>query len=208
MTLLSDLQYLPPSTLFKRSIEYSNIEFDIYEPFHKMSFRNRCVIAGSNGPVLLSIPLQEGREQRKPMKEVRIDNKRSWQDQHWKTIVSCYNRSPWFQFYGDEMEALYKAKFELLADWNMACWNWVTAKLGLGMPTNFSAGYQANYDPNKYIDFRGRLMPSTIQKQFPGPVIYRQVFEERTGFIPHLSIIDLLFCEGKNALSLLSNLTP
>jgi hypothetical protein len=162
------------------------------------------VIAGSNGPVLLSIPLLEGREQRKPMKEVRIDNKRKWQDQHWKTIVSCYNRSPWFQFYCDEMEELYRTEHQFLADWNMACWNWMTAKLNLKLITSLTTEYRPEYDPEKYLDFRGRLMPSTIQKQFPEAVRYRQVFEERTGFIPHLSITDLLFCEGKNALTLLS----
>jgi hypothetical protein len=203
MTLITDLQYFPPAILFKKSIECTNIELDIYDPFKKMSFRNRCVIAGSNGPVILSVPLQEGREQRKPMKEVRIDKKRRWQDQHWKTIVSCYNRSPWFQFYGDEMEELYKSEFELLADWNMACWKWVTGKLGFEIPTSFTTQNQASYDPAKYLDFRGQLMPSSIQKQFPISIKYRQVFEEKIGFLPHLSIIDLLFCEGKHAQSIL-----
>lgn len=205
MILLTDLQYFSPITLFNKSIEYSNICFDLYEPFQKMSFRNRCVIAGSNGPALLSIPLQEGREQKKPMKEVRIDNKRRWQDQHWKTIVSCYNRSPWFQFYGEEMERLYRSDYDLLADWNLACWKWVTGKLGFEIPTSFTTQYQIRYDPLKYIDFRGQLMPSTIKKQFPAHIKYRQVFEERNGFLPHLSIIDLLFCEGKKAVGLLSS---
>jgi hypothetical protein len=159
---------------------------------------------GSNGTVNLSVPLLEGREQRKPMKEIRIDNRRRWQDQHWKTIVSCYNRSPWFQFYSDEMEGLYRKEYEHLADWNMACWKWVTGKLNLAKACSLTTQYQAAYDPGKYFDFRGRLKPSTIQKQFPEAARYRQVFEERTGFIPHLSIIDLLFCEGKNALSVLS----
>src|SRR5882724_857255 len=157
MILLTECQYFSPAILFKESINYSNIEFDVYEPYQKMSFRNRCVIAGSNGPVNLSLPLLEGREQKKPMKEVRIDNRRRWQEQHWKTIVSCYNRSPWFQFYTDEMEELYRTEYELLADWNMACWNWVTGNLKLPVTSSITTRYQAACDPEKYVDFRGRL---------------------------------------------------
>ena len=169
-----------------------------------MSFRNRCVIAGADGPVILSIPLQEGREQRKPVKEVLIDYKKPWQAQHWKTIVSCYNRSPWFEFYRDEAEELFSQKPPFLYEWNWACLNWISARLEWPVPANLTQAKQMEPSPLQYHDFRGQLMPATIQNRFPDPVRYRQVFEERTGFLPHLSILDLLFCEGRQALKLIS----
>src|SRR4051794_31577554 len=112
MELIVESQYFSPVTLFKKSIEVLNIKIDLYEPWRKMSFRNRCVVAGSNGPINLSIPVLEGREQKRLLKEVVIDNRKPWQSQHWKTIVSCYNRSPWFDFFEPGLNGLYRQPVE------------------------------------------------------------------------------------------------
>jgi hypothetical protein len=183
----------------------SNVKFDIYEDYRKMSFRNRCVVAGSNGPVNLSIPLAEGRNQKRPMKEVRIDNKTGWQDQHWKTISSCYNRSPWFEFYKFDLEELYRRPVEWLVDWNRLCWDWMVGKLDAGIQTSYTEAYQAVYDEREFLDWRNKLMPRSIHTDFTGPVKYRQVFEDRAGFIPHLSILDLMFCEGRRTVEILKS---
>lgn len=199
MILLTEPQYFPPVTFFKKAVQFSHIEFDVYETYQKMSFRNRCIVAGSNGPIILSVPLEEGRNQRKSLKEVRIANRSCWQEQHWRTITSCYNRSPWFDFYRDELASLYGKPFEFLLDWNMACWNWVIPKLGVDLSTRYTESFKASYNIMEYEDWRNRLIPKSINSDFPDPVKYRQVFEEKLGFFPHLSILDLLFCEGKNA---------
>ncbi len=169
-----------------------------------MSFRNRCVIAGADGPIILSVPLEGGRNQRKPMKEVRIDNRKDWQVQHWRTIVSCYNRSPWFEFYRDELDMLYQGNFSFLAGWDEACFQWVSGKIGLPVKSQVGNEPRQGDDDTGKCDWRNRFIPATISHDFPEAVKYRQVFEERTGFMPHLSVLDLLFCEGKNALRILS----
>ncbi len=204
MRLIIESQFLAPVIAYKKSIQITNIEFELYDTYRKMSFRNRCVIIGSNGPITLSVPLEEGREQKLPLREVRIANRQPWQSQHWKTILSCYNRSPWFEFYRHGLEELYSRPFEFLVDWNLACWEWMDLQLGSRMTTQVTDRYLPHYDQSEYIDWRNRLMPRSIQQDFPDPVRYRQVFEDRTGFIPHCSIIDLLFCEGKNAINLLT----
>jgi hypothetical protein len=204
MTLLIESQYFSPAICYKKSIEYSHVEFDIYEHYQKMSFRNRCVVAGGNGPILLSVPLEDGRNQRRPAKEVRIANKNAWQDQHWKTIQSCYNRSPWFEFYKDDLEELYRKRFEFLVDWNLACWHWVTGKLSVFIKTTCTENYREKVEGTGCLDWRNRLLPKSIHTDFPDPVRYRQVFEDRIGFIPHLSILDLLFCEGARSVEVLS----
>ncbi|WEK34903.1 MAG: WbqC family protein [Candidatus Pseudobacter hemicellulosilyticus] len=176
-----------------------NVRFDIYDRYQKMSFRNRCLVVGAQGPVNLSVPLVEGRDQRRPMKEVRIANDRNWQVQHWRTLTACYNRSPWFEFYRDELEGLFLKKWDFLVDWNLACWDWVNRKMGLPMTASVTDHYQTYYEETEWVDLRNKLLPKSILSDFPEPVRYPQVFEDRVGFVPHCSILDLLFCEGKNA---------
>ncbi len=138
MSLIVESQYFPSVTLMKKSIELSNIKIDVYEPWRKMSFRNRCVVVGSHGPINLSIPVLEGREQKKLLKEVVIDNRKPWQSQQWKTITSCYNRSPWFNFFEAELNELFRQPVELLHDWNRTCLEWVIKKTGLPIHVDYS----------------------------------------------------------------------
>jgi hypothetical protein len=198
MNLITDLQYFTTINLFRISNEFSNIIFEQCEYFQKMSFRNRCQIAGAEGIINLSVPLEKGRDQKTLMKDVKIADAQPWQAQHWKTIVSCYSRSPWFEFYRDELEGLYKTRFDFLVDWNLTCFEWVLEKLHLPLMVSLTDKYQEVYAPEDGVDFRGRFVPKN-RAAGSAPLRYRQVFEERTGFIPGLSILDLLFCEGKEA---------
>src|SRR6202000_2717684 len=102
MNLISDIQYFAPVIFYKISYKFSYITFEQCETYQKMSFRNRCRIAGAEGPIDLSIPLVKGRDQRSLTRDVRIADDLDWQGQHWKTIASCYSRSPFFEFYGPE----------------------------------------------------------------------------------------------------------
>jgi hypothetical protein len=137
------------------------------------------------------------------VKDVRIDNLHDWQGRHLKTLTSCYNRSPWFEFYCDELESLYGRKFEYLLEWNRACLEWTFQKLSINIPISLTEEYVPEFDRDNWVDLRNRFMPKDKHQPNGHPVIYRQVFQDRLGFIPNLSIIDLLFCEGKNAIRLL-----
>ena len=208
MNLIIDLQYFPSIISFKNLYKYSNIVFDQYEYYEKMSFRSRCRIVGAEGPIDLSVPLLKGRDQRSIMKDVRISGLQPWQDRHWKTIVSCYSRSPWFEFYRDELEGLYKKPFVYLLDWNLACFEWTLGVLKMTVPVSLSEDYRKEYDGLEWVDWRGKILPKNSQKEGDPmdtpPLKYQQVFEDRIGFIPNLSILDLLFCEGKRAAEMLN----
>src|SRR5579872_5298912 len=108
MNLLTDIQYFPSIIFYKNSYNFSHIVIEQCETYQKMSFRNRCQIAGAEGVIDLSIPLVKGRDQKTFIRNVKIADGLPWQAQHWKTIVSCYSRSPWFEFYRDELEGLYR----------------------------------------------------------------------------------------------------
>jgi len=201
MKLIIESQYFPPLTCYKGSCQLSNIVFEQYDHFQKMSFRNRLLMANANGVSVLSVPVEQGRNQKTLMKEVRIANRQSWQLQHWRSLESAYNRSPWFEFYRDELAALYKKPFHFLLDWNLSCFEWTMEKLEWEISISRTKSYQKTYDPAAWIDRRGAILPKNY-KGFP-PVKYHQVFEEKLGFLPNLSILDLLFCEGKRAGELL-----
>jgi len=169
--------------------------FEGYEHFQKMSFRNRCVVAGPAGPLMLSIPLEGGRDQKRLMKDVRLTHN-GWQAQHWKTLQSLYSRSPFFEFFQPELEQLYTKQHHFLVDWNYACFEWVCDKLSISPQVSWTGEYRRPYPTNEYLDWRGLLKPSTINIIFPGAPQYPQVFEDRTGFVPNLSVLDYLFCTG------------
>jgi hypothetical protein len=204
MGIVIEFQYFSPIILFKSLCRQTHLLFEQYESYQKMSFRNRCVIVGADGPKNLSVPLQKGRNQKTLTKDIRIDNRHYWQDQHWKTLTSCYNRSPWFEYYIDELHQLYNRRFSFLVDWNMMGYEWVSKTLDLKLSVNLTADWNSAYG-ECWEDWRSQLMPNSIEKKFPSFPKYKQVFEDRTGFIPHLSILDLMFCEGKNARTILSS---
>ena len=199
MELIFDSQYFAPIIFYKISYNFSNIVFEQYESYQKMSFRNRCQIAGGQGVIDLSIPLVGGRSQKGFIRDVRIAADRSWQVGHWRTIVSCYSRSPWFDYYRDGLETLYGKPADFLLDWNQQCLEWSLGVLGMRPVIGRTEEYKTGYPAGEALDWRGRLMPRDREKWGDAPK-YRQVFEERIGFIPHLSILDLLFCEGKAAI--------
>ncbi len=169
-----------------------------------MSFRNRSVVAGSNGAVHLSVPLEKGRGQRELMKDVRISQQEDWQKQHWRTIESCYNRSPFFEFYRDDVCNLLQKRQVFLLDMNLSILSWLQKVLANQSVISLNASYQKDYSASGERDFRNHILPKNFQEQ-PFPLRYNQVFEDRTGFLHNLSILDLLFCCGPNVKTLLKD---
>ena len=200
MNLISESQYFSPVIFFKNSYKSSHITIEQCESYQKLSFRNRCQIAGAEGVIDLSIPLVNGRDQKALIRDVRIADSLPWQANHWKTIVSCYNRSPWFSFYRDELEELYRKPVVYLLVWNRDCLDWGLQVLGMPRPVGGTMEYKPVYTPEEGVDLRGKWLPKNRESWGADMPRYHQVFEERTGFQPGLSILDLVFCEGKNAI--------
>lgn len=198
MSVITELQYFGSINYYKTLLQYSYIGFDIWEQYRKMSFRNRCYIAGGNGLIELSVPLINGRNQRIPFAAVQIDNRQKWQIIHWRSIVSAYNRSPWFEYYSHTLEPIFKTEYDKLVDWNKATWEWSLTSMKLKPEYGFSIP-----DPGiePAADCRDLWLPRNYQepREDISTPIYTQVFEDRYGFVPNLSILDLLFCTGPSA---------
>lgn len=203
MILITDTQYFASVIAYKYLIKSNYIKIEQYERWQKMSFRNRCIVAGANGLLNLSVPVEGGRHSDKLIREIKIDNTRDWQLNHWRTIVSAYNRSPWFEFYRDELFLFYHTHYELLWNWNLDILSWTLKKLGGEPEISFTSSWQKEYPSNEYLDLRNRILPRNYISFVEDCPRYRQVFEDRIGFNPNLSIMDILFCEGPNAIHLL-----
>lgn len=209
MNLLIDFQYFANTVYYKTLLNATHINFEQYEHFSKRGFHNRCIILGADGPITLSIPLEGGRDKKCNLKDARISYRERWQQSHWKGIVSCYNSSPWFEYYQDDLAVLYQQQFSFLKDWNIACFQWTMKCLKQEPAFSFTSAYKKAYSEDEFFDLRNKITPKHPNPFLPDnsidKITYRQVFEDRTGFVPDLSILDLLFCEGgKRALSLLT----
>ncbi|MFM2225706.1 MAG: hypothetical protein RJA07_1908 [Bacteroidota bacterium] len=200
--ILIEPQYLPPITFFKMIKNSKGLQIEQYEHYIKSTYRNRCYIAGPNGVILLSIPLKKGKyQQHTAVKDVHISYENNWQKEHWKTIMFSYRSSPYFEYYEESFKTIYSTKYEKLIDLNMDLLHLIIKHLQLNIEINYTTSYEkanANMD-----DKRNFLKPnSAVENTFILPKYY-QVFESKTGFLPNMSIIDLLFAEGNNASSFL-----
>ena len=202
MSLIIELHYFPSIIWYKRLIENSHIKIDPYEHFQKMSFRNRCMIDGANGPMILSIPITGGRNSRQPLNEIEIDFKTRWQDIHWRSIYSAYNRSPWFEFYKPELQGFYESRIEKLWDWNSSLFQWSLKKLNWNPQVQLE---KISKVESTDLDYRNKILPKNFKEFGVELPKYSQVFEARHGFTPNLSIIDLLFAEGPQASAILKS---
>ena len=204
--LVVDLQYFPSVDYIFAISRSSYIIFDECLTFRKMSFRNRTVIAGANGPINLTVPVLGGRDVKEKMRDIKIDNSQAWKARHLRSIVSSYNRSPFFEFFSDSLGELFEVKFERLQDWNLACMDWLVKNCGLKFEVKVANHPAEISGSDQFEDFRDRFFPRTIPQVQSLVLPYRQVFEDKFGFIPHLSILDFLFCNGPIAVRNLGNI--
>lgn len=166
--------------------------FDAAEHFQKMTDRNKYHISGANNINKLSVPLVNGRDQRAPMRDICIHNEERWQVQHWRTIVSVYRRTPYFEHFEASLQPLFEHPYAHLIEFNKAGLQWVKQQLRLKYQeleaNTFSKEYPAETKDARFTKPVPQIMPR-----------YHQIFEDRIGFLPDLSILDLLFSIGPKA---------
>ncbi|MEZ5018229.1 MAG: WbqC family protein [Flavipsychrobacter sp.] len=194
--------YIPFPNIYWWSViaAADKVIFDEAEHFEKMTYRNKYFITGANGIIQLSIPLLHGRNQRGAMKDITIANTEQWQLQHWRGIASSYRRTPYFEHYEPELRQFFEVSYDSLAAFNRASITWLKKQLGLNYEEEIASVYRPKYE-DAVADLRKGMKPvmgKTLEES-----IYYQPFDERNGFLTNLSMLDLLFCEGPNAINLL-----
>ena len=177
---------------------------DIHEFFRKQSYRNRCVIAGANGPLNLIVPIQRGSGKTK-VKDIKIDHSQNWKKIHWKSLESAYRTSPYFEYYEHLFYPVYNEdKLKFLVDLNDKM-----AEIILSCLQFEKIVHKSNHYLSTVIglsDYRQKIHPKQPSLDFSIGVKYIQVFEDKLGFFPNLSVLDLVFNEGPNAIVLLKGI--
>ncbi|MEM8524307.1 MAG: WbqC family protein [Bacteroidota bacterium] len=199
---LIESHYLPCVQYLAQFLKYETIIIEQYEHYQKRSYRNRCHIMGANGLLRLSIPLQSGKNQQMNIREVRISYQENWQQLHWKSIASAYRNAPFFEYYADYLAPFFEQKEEFLFDWNHKLLLQLLDLLQLENNVQLSEQYEPT-PTFPIVDRRDsiRAKKSRHKEALSFETIpYVQVFQERHGFVPNLSILDLLFCTGPQAI--------
>ncbi len=197
MTILP-CTYLPSIEHFARIVSGDYI-IDLGEHYIKRSARNRAEIMTAGGVMQLTVNICRANRPRTPMRNIQIDYSKRWQHQHWIALVSAYASSPFFDYYADSLGPIFMAEYERLVDLNLAITKEILRLLGLSQELKISEGYVECTEGD--VDMRPKNYNNSARTQDP----YIQVFADRFEFAPNLSILDLLFCEGPNTLSVLSN---
>ncbi len=194
--------YLAPIEYYFHLINNPTIIIDIHENFIKQTYRNRCCLLSPNGVQNLTIPLVKSR-QRKLTKNMVIAYDDNWRKIHWKSLESSYRSSPYFEYYEDEFHPFYhEKKYKYLIDFNNDLNRKIIELLSIETNIENSTKYAENIYPEN--DFRNSFSPKVATKL--NFTEYIQVFGDRNGFTPNMSIVDLLFNEGPNATNYIKGL--
>lgn len=193
--------YLAPVEYYSALAKADTVFLEHCEFYEKQSYRNRCNIAGANGQLALTIPVEKSKGLRMLTRDVRISEHSDWQLQHWRSIESAYNSTPFFEYYKDDLLPFYEKDWTFLWDFNAEIQSKVIELLDLQVDIQLTKEYKVDFDEN-VLDARNSIHPKK-ETDAGSLKSYYQVFEQRFGFIPNLSSIDLLFNMGNESILVL-----
>ena len=188
--------YLAPVQYYSKLIRFDEIRIETEENFPRRTYRNRCLIAAANGIQALTVPVEKPAAPKCPTRDIRISDHGDWRRRHWNALVSAYRRSPFFEYYADDFRPFYEHPCKYLVEYNDALQAMICGLLDI----HPLISHTERYEPQVCNDFRTAIDPHHPQPDptfVPAP--YFQVFREKHGFIPNLSIVDLLFNTGPEA---------
>lgn len=192
--------YLPPLEFFSQMKQPRELVLmERYEHFQKQTYRNRAVIHSPQGKLALIVPVQKGSKMQIRMKDVKISYDFDWQRLHWRSLQTAYRSSAYFEFYEDDFSVFYHRRWNFLADYNEELLGVILKLLKLNISFSYTETYREVYED--FEDFRNSIHPK--KEGSAGFAHYFQVFEDRNGFQPNLSIVDLLFNQGPQSLAYL-----
>ena len=200
MNILLHPTYFPSISHFNAMAQAENTIFEIEDNFQKQTNRNRTYIYSPNGIQLLNIPVKHIKESHQKTKDIQIETDFDWQKQHFKSLEAAYRSSPFFEFFEDDIRPIFEKKHNFLLDLNFETLEIVSKCLRMKLEFTTTKEYFHQADAKDYMDFRALVNGKKDSSSFEN---YTQVFDNKYGFINNLSILDLLFNEGKYALDYL-----
>ncbi len=199
-SILLENQFFPPISYISAMLKHPSVFLEKNEHFQKGTYRNRCHIATAQGVQILSVPLKKGKNKQQIIADVQISNDINWQRPLWRTLQTAYGNAPFWEHYAPLIEPFFTKPYTFLFDYNTDILRTVLKilKLNTSISLSFTETYDADFTEG--VDLRNQFNP---KNKTDNPKRYAQVFEDRNGFIPHLSILDLIFCSGNQSLDIL-----
>jgi hypothetical protein len=194
--------YFPSISHFVAIAQADLVTFEMEDHFQKQTNRNRMYVYSPNGIQLLNIPVKHSTEPHQKIKEVRLETAFDWQKQHFKSLEAAYRTSPFFEYFEDDIRIIFEKKHTFLMDLNLETMALVSKCLGLEFDYNETEEYF--HTVTDKVDYRGLVNGKKDLSNFDS---YTQVFGDKHGYINNLSILDLLFNEGRYALDYLKKQT-
>lgn len=198
MNVLLHPTYFPSISQFASMVQADSITFEMEDNFQKQTNRNRMYIYSPNGVQLLNIPVKHSKERHQKTKDIRIEDAFDWQKQHFKSLEAAYRTSPFFEYFEDDIAPIFQKKHTFLMDLNFEAMEIVSDCLGFDFSYKKTTEYF--HEATDFSDFRALANGKKDTYQFDP---YTQVFEEKHGYLNNLSILDLLFNEGRYAMDYL-----
>lgn len=204
--VLLPVAYLPPVSWMAYAVQSGSILLEMHETYPKQTYRNRCKIATSTGILSLTVPVKRVKGNHTKTIDIQIDNSNRWQQLHWRSIVTAYNKTPYFQFYRDVIEPVFHQNYTILVDLNLDLLKLVLQLLKLSHIEIINT-IDYTHKPDVY-DLRNSFDPKIKPITGTTGVLprYMQAFEATHGFLPDLSIIDLLFNLGPDTQKYLADI--
>lgn len=177
--------------------------FEREDNYQKQTYRNRSYIYSANGRQMLSVPIKHSSnpQGRQKYREVIIEDNFNWKKEQWKTIQTAYRTSPFFEFYEDELAPFFEKKHTRLYDMNLESAELIADIIQAELQYQFTDSYRKDPEDSQDLRHLVNAKSKTMAELQP----YTQVFSEKHGFIPNLSVLDLLFNEGPNTLNYLES---
>ncbi len=195
--------YLAPVEYYAHLMAAGEAWVEVHDHYMKQTYRNRCIIAGPNGRIDLTVPTVKPDTLKCATKDIRISDHGNWRHMHQYALESAYGHTPYYEFYRDDFVPFYERKWDYLVDFNEALQEMICGLIGLEVNVSRTEEYLPVVEG---LDLREVIHPkrdyACLDASFQ-VVPYYQVFQERLGFLPNLSVVDLLFNLGPESLKLL-----
>ena len=193
--------YFGPVEWYQQLNRADVVYLEACESFIKQTYRNRCIIATANGQQALTVPIEHGGG--RLIRDVRISNHGSWRRVHWNALQSAYSESPFFEFYADDLRPFFEQDYEFLYDFNFEIMQKMCELLDIHPHVLHSEKFRmksVEFATAHDVSAKGIAVADSILYTLHSTKPYYQVFAHKFGFQPNLSILDLLFCMGPEAI--------
>ena len=193
MQVLLSTTYFGPVQWYQKLHRADVVQIEKWESFIKQTYRNRCLIATTNGIQILTVPIV--RNESPLIKDIRISDHGNWRHLHWNALQSAYGESPFFEYYQDDIRPFFEKRWDYLLDYNEAICQKMCELIDIQPSIQYSSDFVA--EPNNVSDYRIAINPKhPIPDADFTPKPYYQVYSSKHGFLSNLSVLDLLFNMG------------